>query len=287
MVHQPPWVDEGYPGKRFTVPEIENVPDLHGEIVDPQLVVFFGGNQFMVTYKLIKAFQEEHPHYERIYWQTLPPGIMAEQIEQGALVIGNLRIRLYPDIFTAGKERIQQLNAERGWFRRTLNYAANELGLMVAAGNPSEIRRLTDLSRPDVRVSMPNPDWEGIGKKIMEAYRKAGGEALVREIMEEKVKTRTTFLTHIHHRQTPLRIMADASDVGPVWKTEILFQKQIDSPIEGVEIPVEQNIRATYTAASLQDASHPQAAQDFLDFLESNQTRTIYQDFGFLPPEEQ
>ena len=56
----------------------------------------------MVTHDLMKAFQKKYPQYKRIYWQTLPPGIEAQQIEQGALVVGSLRIALQPDVYTRG-----------------------------------------------------------------------------------------------------------------------------------------------------------------------------------------
>jgi molybdate transport system substrate-binding protein len=31
-------------GNKFTVPGIDIVPDLHGDIINPDLVVFFAGN---------------------------------------------------------------------------------------------------------------------------------------------------------------------------------------------------------------------------------------------------
>ncbi|MEO5990193.1 MAG: hypothetical protein ABIP68_01040 [Ferruginibacter sp.] len=47
----------------------------------------------------------------------------------------------------------------------------------------------------------------GIGKRIEEAFVKAGGEQLKNKIMVDKVKDSTTFLTYIHHRQSPMRIL--------------------------------------------------------------------------------
>ncbi len=101
----PPWLEPPGTGQRFTVAEVDNVPDLHGDIVDPQLTIFFNGNQFMVTHDLIASFQREYPEYQRIYWETLPPGVLVGQIERGGLVMGNLRIALRPDVVTAGASR--------------------------------------------------------------------------------------------------------------------------------------------------------------------------------------
>ena len=62
----------------FTVPGVDNVPDLFGDINDPQLVVFFAGNQFMCIDDLMAAFRKGHPQYKRIFAETLPPGILAK-----------------------------------------------------------------------------------------------------------------------------------------------------------------------------------------------------------------
>ena len=64
-VIQPPWTPSPKNGKNFTVSGIDNVPDLYGDINDPQLVVFFAGNQYMVVHDLVQAFRSAHPEYQR------------------------------------------------------------------------------------------------------------------------------------------------------------------------------------------------------------------------------
>jgi molybdate transport system substrate-binding protein len=278
----PPWREEMGDGPQFTIPEVDTLPDLHGDIVDPQLVIFFHGNQFMVTQDLISAFQRRHPEFRRIYWETLPPGVLVEQIERGTLVIGNLCITLRPDVLTAGEGRIRQLEKERDWFDRSVAYTRNRLGIMVRDDNPCRITGLLDLGRPEVRVSMPDPRWEGIGRLVGEMYEQTGGKALVDAVMRDKVKKGTTFLTRIHHRQTPMRILQGLSDAGPVWVTEALYQKRIGNPLTLVEIPPGENRIVTYLAARLRNAPHPQAAESFLDFLTGPDGQAVYYDYGFL-----
>lgn len=284
--YQPPWNPPPDHGVAFTIPGVDSVADLHGDIVDPQLTVFFAGNQFMVVHDLVQAFQKQFPQYQRIFVETLPPGILAEQIRQGALVMGNLRIALKPDIYTAGHNRILELQKSNHWFSAMQDYASNRLALMVYRGNPKHIIGFKDLGRSDIRVSMPNPQWEGIARNIEALYRKAGGEPLVREIMDAKVKDGSTNLTQIHHRQTPLRILNHESDVGPVWYTEAYFQEHIlNNPIETVEIPPQDNLEVTYTAGLMKHAPHPQAARAFLHFLAGAQAQAIYRRYGFMAPD--
>ena len=92
-----------------------------------------------------------------------------------------------------------------------------QLAIMVAGGNPKNIKSLGDLARDDVAVSMPNPKTEGVTRNILEAMQKAGGEDLVNAVLQSKKEKGTTFITRIHHRETPMRILAGQSDAGPVW----------------------------------------------------------------------
>lgn len=274
----PPWNTPPKSAVQFTIPGIDNVPDLYGDINNPELVIFFAGNQFMCIDELLDAFKKRYPQYQRVFAETLPPGILASQIKGGSITIGNMRIDLKPDVFTAGKSRIGEMKSD---FTRTEEYAQNRLAIMVLQGNPKNITGLKDLGNKDTRVSMPNPEWEGIGKRIEEAYIKAGGNDLKTIIMETKVKDSTTFLTQIHHRETPLRILTGNSDAGPVWYTEAYYQQMIHHPIEVIEIPDSENIHATYVAGQLKDAPHQKAAKDFMNFLVSPVAKAIYKRYGF------
>ena len=274
----PPWNTPPESKVMFTVPGVDNVPDLFGDINDPQLVVFFAGNQFMCIDDLMAAFKKEHPQYQRIFAETLPPGILAKQIIGGSITIGNMRITLKPDVYTAGKSRTDQMPE---YFSRTEPYAYNRLAIMVQKGNPKNVKGLKDLGRADVTVSMPNPEWEGIGKRIEEAYVLAGTETLRKTIMADKVKDSTTYLTQIHHRQTPMRILYNQSDAAPVWYSEAYYQMMIKHPTDLVEIPAKENISATYVAGQMKTAPHAQAAKDFMDFLISPTAEAIYRKYGF------
>ena len=288
----PPWSNgrnnpAGYKGYVFEVPEIDNVPDLHGNPGDAKLVLFIGGNQFMVLPRLVEAFEALHPELKgKIYYETLPPGILLHQMENGnTLTLGNLTLTVRPDVYEAGAKRLDELASE-GKVRDVARYATNDLAIMVREGNPKHIVSLRDLGRPDVRVSMPNPEWEGVGRLIVQSFRKAGGEALVHQIMVTKHHAGTTFLTHIHHRQTPMRIVQGLSDAGVTWQSEVKFQEMLGNPISGVQIPAKDNTTGIYAAGVLEDAPHPEAAEAWVDFLKTKTARSIYRSFGFGIPDQ-
>jgi ABC-type sulfate transport system substrate-binding protein len=86
-------------------------------------------------------------------------------------------------------------------------YVTNSLTIMLPAGNPGHVQGLSDLARPDLRVAMPNPEFEGIARQIEALLKKAGGDALATTVYKTKVADGSTVLTGIHHRQTPLFLM--------------------------------------------------------------------------------
>lgn len=274
----PPWNTPPQASVNFTVPGIDNIPDLYGDINDPQLVVFFGGNQFMCIDDLLAGFKKAYPQYTRIFAETLPPGILDKQITGGDLTIGNLHITLQPDVFTASRSMLQE---KAGLFKDTVSYTSNKLAIMVHAGNPKHIQGWKDLGRADMRVSMPNPAWEGIAKQIQASYLKAGGEALQQAIMDTKLKDSTTYLTRIHHRESPMRILYDQSDAAPVWYSEVYYQQMIGNPVGLVTVPASENATVVYTAGSLKKAPHAKAAADFLHYLQSAAAREVYKKYGF------
>ena len=276
--YDPPWNPPVENTLIFTVPGVDNVPDIFGDINNPQLVVFMGGNQFMVLDDLIAAFKKKHPGYQRILVETLPPGLLLKQIKTGSLLMGNMHITLAPDVYTAGQNAIEE---NKELFSHTQPFSATKLALMVQKSNPKKIASLHDLGRSDVRVSMPDKAIEGIGKLVEKIYKTVGGQQLYDKIMQQKVADSTTFITQIHHRQSPMRILYNQSDVAPVWVTEILYQQQLGNPVEEVKITETENKSSVSVAAVLQNAPHKKAALDFVNFLVSAEAQAIFKKFGF------
>jgi ABC-type molybdate transport system substrate-binding protein len=283
----PPWskglndpaADKGF---FFEVPDIDNVPDLHGNPAGAGLVLFVGGNQFFVMPRLVAGFEKLHPELAgRIFYETLPPGVLLKQMENGNTVtLGNLTIGIAPDIYEAGASALEELRKEHR-VDQVVAYAINDLQIMVLSGNPKHIATLDDLAKKDVRVAMPNPVFEGVAKQIRSSLAKAGGERLATEVYQTRVGEGGVFLTQIHHRQTPMRILLNQSDAGVVWTSEVVFQQKIGNPIEGVKIPPSENTAGVYAAGLLRDAPHRAAAIAWLAYLGSEEAQAAYREFGF------
>jgi ABC-type molybdate transport system substrate-binding protein len=286
----PPWqhgtnndaVDRGL---GFTVPEVDNLADFHGDLDAPKLVLYVGGNYFFAMAPLVKAFEADHREYKgHIYWETLPPGLLARQIEAGGrITVGNMTWTVKPDAYFAGLMKVNGLIDQGVLVGPAVPYATNDLTIMVPKDNPAQVKNLSDLGKPGIRLAMPNPEFEGVARQIKIALAKTGGDALEKMVYDTKVKDGTATLTRIHHRQTPLFIMQGRADAGVTWQSEAEFQEQAGHPISHVVIPAADNATAIYAGAAVKDAPHPDAARTWLDFIRSPEAQQIFARYGFKP----
>lgn len=275
----------------FALPQIpdDRAGDLLGltHAQDADLVLFMAGNQFMAVPELLEAFAASHPGVRRIFCETLPPGLELKQILAGGAEFQGQRLTGRPDLYTsvsaAAMARLEQAGRVRPG--EGFVYLHNRLVLLAAPGNPARVAKVSDLGREEVRVSQPDPELEDIGAHILNMYRAAGGEALVRRIMEEKVRAGATRLTVVHHRETPQRLLDRTADVGPVWATEAAHARAQGLGLEVVEPgpDLDQRSAVRYFACPLADAPHPENGAAFAAFLRSAAARDIYSRHGFAP----
>jgi ABC-type molybdate transport system substrate-binding protein len=286
----PPWQhgennDRIARGLSFTEPDADNLADFHGDPTNPALALYVGGNYFFAMAPLVHAFEARYPQYRgRVYWETIPPGLLVRQIEQGGTVtVGNMTWTVKPDVYLAGFNAVQK-QVDRGLLQApVVPYVTNTLTIMVPKANPAHITGLADLGQPTVKLAMPNPAFEGIAHQIKASLKHVGGEALVNSVYDAKVSDGSTMLTHIHHRQTPLWIMQGKAQAGVTWQSEAMFQEQAGHPISHVDIPAADNTTAIYAGATVKGAPHPRAAQQWLAFIRSPQGLTIFERYGFKP----
>jgi ABC-type molybdate transport system substrate-binding protein len=201
----------------------------------------------------------------------------------GTITVGTMTWTVKPDVFAAGLKKIEAGLHDGVLTGQAIRYVSNDLTIMVPAGNPAHITGLTDLGKPGVTLSMPNPAWEGVARQIEASLKKAGGHALEQTVYGSKVEDGQTILTHIHHRQTPLYLMQGLAQAGVTWKSEAIFQQKAGHLISHVDIPADQNTTAIYAAAIVKGAAHPQAGLMWAQFLRSPTALHIFEQYGFKP----
>jgi molybdenum ABC transporter molybdate-binding protein len=258
-----------------------------GDSYTAELVMYLAGNQFMVMEELINDFQKKNPDIKSIYVETIPPGqiLKGQILKQG--MINKVKTAQNPDLFASvNLGHLKKLKA-KGMMDEYMTYVHNKLELMVAKGNPKNIKGPEDLGRDDLVQSHPNPLTEGIFKfygsqmlKDLGLYEKVTANKMCKSCWAIPGKT---WFTQRHHRETPYRIEHGEADVGIVWTTEILHAQAEGRPIEGVAIPAPYNMehKVGYAIGTLKTARNPANARRYMEYLASDAAQNIYASYGF------
>jgi len=145
-------------------------------------------------------------------------------------------------------------------------FAANNLIIAVAPGNPLGITGLDDLSRDDIKVVLAAPEVPA-GKYAGEILSKAGVEV-------EPVSLEVTV------KGVVTKVALGEADAGIVYATDVTASGR---DVDGVTIPDEANVVAVYPLAVVTASASADDAGDFIDFILSADGQRILADHGFLP----
>lgn len=250
------------------------------------LVLWVAGNQFFAMDDVIGAFRQQHPGTS-VGLITLPPGLLLQAIKAGGWRYGDKIYGGAPDVYASvNLGHLKQLKASN-LMDRYMVYMHNELQIMVARGNPKKIAGVDDLARAGIRTSMPNPVNEGIMQFYIRRVLERHGVWQAISGGKECVHCQTTdnnWFTAVHHRETPDRILANQSDAGMVWRTEVLAAQRSGAHVEAVALPDEDSLRneVSYVIGRLKTAKHAAAADSFLTFLRSPECKSAYAKYGFV-----
>ena len=146
-------------------------------------------------------------------------------------------------------------------------FATNRLEIIVQAGNPHGISAVSDLADPDLIVVTCAPEVP-IGAYSAEVLANAGVE-VTPDSLEENVRAVVT------------KVTLGEADAGVVYTTDVLAA---GDQAEGIEIPADLNVTATYPIAVTRDAPNPRGAAAFVDFVLSPEGQDVLERYGFTAP---
>jgi molybdate transport system substrate-binding protein len=210
---------------------------------------------------LTAAFNELGPRFTaanggtRVTFNFAGSQALATQVRQGAPA----------DVFaaadTANMDKVKDLVGDPRVF------ASNLLQIVVEQGNPRGVKGLEDLARPDLKVVLAAPDVP-VGKYGQQALDQAG-VAVKPVSQEDNVKAVVT------------KVSLGEADAGIVYVTDVTAG---GDRVEGVDIPAEQNVVATYPIATVKASTAQDRAQAFVDLVRSAEGQQVLGRYGFRPP---
>ena len=253
---------------------------------EAQLVLWLAGNQFFAMDDVVHAFQKQNPGMS-VGLVTLPPGLLLEAIEKGGWVYGGKEYPGLPDVYASVNLGHLKKLKSLGLADSYAVYMHNEMVLMVAKGNPKNVKGIDDVMRAEIRTSMPNPVNEGImqfyGRKVLERHNAWAHVSAGKECVSCQT-TPNNWFTAVHHRETPDRIRAGTSDTGIVWLTEAIEAQRAGKAVEAVRLPPEDSLRdeVAYAVCVIAKSPHQEAATRYLAFLAMPDAQAAYAKFGFV-----
>ena len=123
-------------------------------------------------------------------------------------------------------------------------FARNKLQIVVQSGNPRQIQTIADLAKPGIKFDACAPGVP-CGTYATNVFNKAGVK-VTPVSQEDNVKAAVT------------KVSLGEADAGIVYSTDV---KSGGSKVQGVTIPDDQNVTATYPIVQLKAATNARAAQ--------------------------
>jgi molybdate transport system substrate-binding protein len=180
---------------------------------------------------------------------------LATQIQQGAPA----------DVFASAD--IPNMDKVKDLVGTPQNFASNQLQIVVEKGNPKAVKGLEDLANPDLKVVLAAPEVPA-GRYAAEALGKA--DVTVKPVsQEDNVKAVVN------------KVALGEADAGIVYVTDVTAG---GDKVEGVDIPEDLNVLATYPIATVKASKAQDKAQAFMDLVLSDQGQQVLKQYGFLPP---
>jgi molybdate transport system substrate-binding protein len=147
------------------------------------------------------------------------------------------------------------------------DFATNLLEIVVPAGNEAGVAGLADFADADLLIGLcaeevPCGDF--------------GREALANAEVTPSIDTNEPDV-----RALLTKIEAGELDAGIVYVTDVL---SAGDAVEGVEIPADDNVTATYPLSTLTDAGNTEVADAFVEFVLSDEGQEILASYGFDSP---
>lgn len=210
--------------------------------------------------ELIPIFQEENPEIlvEGTYDSS---GKLQTQIEEG----------LEADVFMSAAAKQMDALEKEGFIASdtVTDLLENKIVLIVPSGNKGCFQDFTDIERAET-IALGDPESVPAGQYAKEALENLG--------VWEKIQDKTSFGTNVTE---VLNQVAEASaDAGIVYATDgTSMADKVEIVAEAPEGSLSKKV--IYPAAVLKKSDSREAAEKFLDFLQSEKAMKCFEKYGF------
>ncbi|MEM9447182.1 MAG: molybdate ABC transporter substrate-binding protein [Cyanobacteria bacterium P01_E01_bin.6] len=210
------------------------------------------------------VYQTVYPDNTLVY-NFASSGSLQQQIEQGAPV----------DVFlSASPKQVNALEEKGLLLQGTRRDLVKNTIVLITLLDTSNVMTFDDLSKDAVtKLSIGEPESVPAGQ-----YSKEVLESLE---LYDAIQSKTVFAKDV--RQVLSYVETGNVDAGLVYSTDANSSDQVQIVATA---PEDTHSPIVYPGAVIIDSQHPDAATEFVKFLETDEAIAIFTDYGFLPASE-
>ena len=228
--------------------------DDEGDAAETGSITVFAAASLTETFAAVgEAFQAANPGVT-VEFNFAGSSALREQILAGAPA----------DVFASANTSNMDQVVEGGAASDPAPFVENQLQIAVPAGNPAGVTGLADFANGDLLIGLCAEEVP-CGQFGREALANAGITPAI-DTNEPDVRSLLT------------KVESGDLDAGIVYRTDVL---SAGDAVEGIDIPADQNVIATYPIAALTEAANPEVAAAFVAFVLSPEGQAILADYGF------
>ena len=210
--------------------------------------------------KLIPMFQEKYPG-AKVTPTYASSGDLQTQIENG----------LETDVFMSAANKQMDALAEKGLIDNSTNlqFLENKVVLIVPADSNSNISSFDDLKNVEGNIAIGDPESVPAGQYAQEVLNNTG----IWDDVESKLSLGTDVTAVLN------QVAQGSAECGIVYATDAKSTDDVkvicEAPEDALKTPV------IYPVAAIKDAKDADAAQKFLDFLQTKEAKDVFVEYGF------
>ncbi|MEV6773568.1 molybdate ABC transporter substrate-binding protein [Nocardia sp. NPDC051030] len=218
-------------------------------------VTVFAAASLTETFTMLgKQFEAAHPGVKVVY-SFGASSALAEQIKQGAPA----------DVFASAAPKNMQQVVDAGDITGSpATFVHNRLEIAVPKGNPGHVTGLADFGKAEPKIALC-AEQVPCGAAAKTVFETAGITPQP-DTREQDVKAVLT------------KVTLGEVDAALVYKTDV---KAAGDKVEGIEFPESAKAVNDYPIAPLAKAPNAAAATAFVDFIKSDQAKTVFTQAGF------
>ncbi len=210
--------------------------------------------------KLIPMFQKQYPNV-KVTPTYASSGDLQTQIENG----------LKADIFMSAANKQMNKLIEEGYIDNSTNkqFLENKVVLIVPANSTSNITSFQDLANMSGHIAIGDPESVPAGQYAKEVFTNLG----IWDAAESKLSLGKDVTEVLN------QVAQGSADCGVVYSTDAKSN-------DGVKVICEApsgslNTSVIYPVAELKNTTNPDAANAFLDFLQTKEAKDVFVEYGF------